>query len=128
MIDVNRKLLLISLIAIFIGYAGWNLSESMTPYVSIAEAEAAKGNVQVKGLLDKSVQPQQMDNDFNFVLKDEESGQTMPVKYRGTKPDQFDSAYHVVAIGKYNAEDKSFHANKLLIKCPSKYENERPHD
>ena len=121
---MNRKVLLIALIAIFIGYTGWNLSESMTPYISIAEAEAAKGNVQVKGLLDKSVQPQQIDSDFIFVLKDEESGQTMSVKYRGTKPDQFDSAYHVVAIGKYSAEDKSFHANKLLIKCPSKYENE----
>ena len=124
MIRLNRKILLIALILTFIGYAGWNLSESVTPYVSIAEAETSKSNVQVKGLLDKSIQPQQIDNDFNFVLKDEESGQTMPVKYRGTKPDQFDSAYHVVAIGKYNAEDNSFHANKLLIKCPSKYEKE----
>ena len=122
---MNRKLLLIVLIAIFIGYAGWNLSESVTPYVSIAEAEASKGNVQVKGLLDKSVQSQQIDSDFSFVLKDEESGQTMPVKYRGTKPDQFDSAYHVVAIGKYNSEDEIFYANKLLIKCPSKYESEK---
>ena len=122
---MNRKILLIALIAIFIGYAGWNLSESVTPYVSIAEAEAAKGNVQVKGLLDKSIQPQQIDSEFNFTIKDEESGQTMPVKYKGTKPEQFDSAYHVVAIGKYNADDNSFHANKLLIKCPSKYEDQR---
>ena len=122
---MNRKILLIALIALFIGYAGWNLSESVTPYVSIAEAEAAKGNVQVKGLLDKSIQPQQIDSEFNFTIKDEESGQTMPVKYKGTKPDQFDSAYHVVAIGKYNSDDESFHANKLLIKCPSKYEDQR---
>ena len=122
---MSRKILLIALIAIFIGYAGWNLSESVTPYVSIAEAEASTSNVQVKGLLDKSIQPQQIENEFNFVLKDEESGQTMQVKYHGTKPDQFDSAYHVVAIGKYNSDDKSFHANKLLIKCPSKYENQR---
>ena len=121
---MNRKILLAILIAIFIGYAGWNLSESVTPYVSIAEAEASKSNVQVKGLLDKSIQPQQIDSEFNFTIKDEESGQTMPVKYKGTKPDQFDLAYHVVAIGKYNVEDNSFHANKLLIKCPSKYENE----
>lgn len=123
---MNRKILLIVLIAIFIGYAGWNLSESVTPYVNIAEAELAKGNVQVKGLLDKTIQPQQIDSEFNFTLKDEESGQTMPVKYRGTKPDQFDSAYHVVAIGKYSTEDDTFHANKLLIKCPSKYENQQP--
>ena len=122
---MSRKILLIVLIVIFIGYAGWNLSESVTPYVSISEAEASTGNVQVKGLLDKTVQPQQVDDEFNFMLKDEGNGQTMPVKYHGTKPDQFDSAYHVVAIGKYNSDDNSFHANKLLIKCPSKYENQR---
>ena len=123
---MNRKIVFIVLIVAFIGYAGWNLSESVTPYVSIAEATASKSNVQVKGLLDKSIQPQQIDSEFNFSLKDEESGQTMPVKYKGTKPDQFDSAYHIVAIGKYDAEDKSFYANKLLIKCPSKYENAQP--
>ena len=122
---MNRKILLIVLIVIFVGYAGWNLSESVTPYVSIAEAEASTGNVQVKGLLDKSVVPQQLDNEFHFVIRDEENDQTMTVKYNGTKPDQFDSAYHVVAIGKYNADDEAFHANKLLIKCPSKYENQK---
>ena len=122
---MNRKILLIALIVLFIGYAGWNLSESVTPYVNIAEAEASTSNVQVKGLLYKNFQPQQIGDDFNFVLQDEESGQTMPVKYHGTKPDQFDSAYHVVAIGKYNADDSAFHANKLLIKCPSKYENQQ---
>ena len=121
---MNRKYLLAALILIFIGYAGWTLSESITPYVSIAEAQASKSNVQVKGLLDKNFTPQQLDREFNFVLKDEDNGQTMPIKYNGTKPDQFDAAYHIVAIGKYNADDKSFHANKLLIKCPSKYENE----
>ena len=122
---MNRKILLIVLIVIFVGYAGWNLSESVTPYVSIAEAEASTSNVQVKGLLDKSVVPQQLDNEFHFVIRDEDNGQTMTVKYNGTKPDQFDSAYHVVAIGKYNADDEAFHANKLLIKCPSKYENQK---
>ncbi|MBR1730479.1 MAG: cytochrome c maturation protein CcmE [Selenomonadaceae bacterium] len=125
---MSRKILLVALIAIFIGYVGWTFSESVTPYVSIAEAEASKNNVQVKGLLDKNFQPQQIDENFNFVLRDEETNQTMAVKYHGTKPDQFDSAYHVVAIGKYNSDDKTFHANKLLIKCPSKYENEMRND
>ena len=120
---MSRKILLVALIAIFIGYVGRTFSESVTPYVSIAEAEASKNNVQVKGLLDKNFQPQQIDENFNFVLRDEETNQTMAVKYHGTKPDQFDSAYHVVAIGKYNSDDKTFHASKLLIKCPSKYEN-----
>ena len=122
---MNRKILLITLIVSFIGYVGWNLSESVTPYVSIAEAETSMKNVQVKGLLDVNVKPQQIGENFNFVLRDEDSDQTMPVKYLGTKPDQFDSAYHIFAIGKYNVDDQSFHADKLLIKCPSKYENQK---
>jgi cytochrome c-type biogenesis protein CcmE len=47
----------------------------------------------------------------------------MVVHYHGTKPDQFDEAYHVVAIGKY--QDTAFEAHKLLIKCPSKYEQQK---
>ena len=112
---MNRQILLVILIALFIGYAGFTLSDSVTPYVSIAEAEASNSTVQVKGF----------DNEFRFVLKDEDDGRTMPVKYLGTKPDRFEEAHHIVAIGKFDGEDGAFHANKLLIKCPSKYENRR---
>ena len=122
---MNRKILLAALIALFIGYAGMTLGESVTPYVSIAEAESSGSTVQVKGLLDGNSTPEQVDNEFRFVLKDEGDGRTMAVRYAGTKPDRFDEAYHIVAIGKYDAGDQAFHADKLLIKCPSKYENQR---
>ena len=123
---MSGKILLPVLIVLFAAYAGLTLSESVTPYVSIAEAEASRSTVQVKGLLDeKSPAPVQVDNEFRFVLKDEDDGRTMPIKYAGQKPDRFDEAYHIVAIGKYDGADGSFHANKLLIKCPSKYENQR---
>lgn len=122
---MNGKILLPVLIILFAAYAGLTLSESVTPYVSIAEAEASSSTVQVKGLLYENFSPVQVDNEFRFVLKDEENGRTMPVKYAGLKPDRFDEAYHIVAIGKYDGADGSFHANKLLIKCPSKYENQR---
>lgn len=123
---MNRKVLLLALMALFVGYAGLTLSESVTPYVSIAEAEASGSTVQVKGLLDeKSPPPEQFADEFRFVLKDEVDGRTMAVKYAGMKPDRFDEAYHIVAIGKYDGSDGAFHANKLLIKCPSKYENQR---
>ena len=45
------------------------------------------------------------------------------MRYHGLKPDQFDEAYHIVAIGK--CEGESFEADKLLIKCPSKYEKQK---
>ena len=121
-----RKIFLIILLVGFIGYAGFNLAESVTPYVSIAEARATSNGVQVKGLLDKNFEPQQTCDEFTFSLQDEETGETMRVKFDGIKPDQFDEAYHIVAVGKYDAADESFHAKKLLIKCPSKYEGQKP--
>ena len=121
-----RKIFLIVLLVGFVAYAGLNLAESVTPYVSIAEARAATNNVQVKGLLDKNFVPQQTCDEFTFGLQDEATGETLRVKFDGVKPDQFDEAYHVVAVGKFDSSDDSFHAKKLLIKCPSKYEGQRP--
>ena len=123
-----RKIFLIVLLVGFVIYAGFNLAESVTPYVSIAEARATSNGVQVKGLLDKNFTPVQTGNEFNFSLQDEETGEVMRVKFDGIKPDQFDEAYHIVAVGKYEAADESFHAKKLLIKCPSKYEGQKPRD
>ena len=120
-----RKIFLIVLLVGFVGYAGFNLAESVTPYVSIAEARATSNGVQVKGLLDKNFRPVQSGNEFNFSLQDETTGETMRVRFDGMKPDQFDEAYHIVAVGKYEAADETFHAKKLLIKCPSKYEGSR---
>ena len=120
-----RKYLFVALLLGFVGYAGWIASDTVTPYVGIAEARQSKSNVQVKGLLDKEAEPPHMEGqEFVFVLQDEETKETMPVRYHGMKPDQFDQAYHIVAIGKYR--EGAFHADKLLIKCPSKYEQERP--
>jgi len=121
-----RKIFLAVMLVGFVAYAGLNLAESVTPYVTIAEARSGLNGVQVKGLLDKNFAPVQTCDEFSFSLMDEETGETMRVKFDGIKPDQFDEAYHIVAVGKYDTTDDSFHAKKLLIKCPSKYEGQRP--
>ena len=118
-----RKYLFAVLILGFIGYAGYFFADAVTPYVSVAEARAAQRNVQVKGLPDASVAPRMENEMFVFSIVDEETGEKMLVRYRGVKPDNFDEAHHIVAIGKYTGD--SFAADKLLIKCPSKYEAEQ---
>ena len=121
---MNRKILLIVLALAFVGYAAYGFMDSVTPYVGIAEAKSATGNVQVKGVLDKSAPAPHMEGgDFVFSLQDEETGETMTVHYHGMKPDQFDEAVHIVAIGSYR--EGAFESDKLLIKCPSKYESMR---
>jgi len=118
-----RKYFFVVLILGFIGYAGYFFADSVTPYVSVAEARTSERNVQVKGLPDDTVEPHMENNMFVFSISDEETGETMLVRYKGVKPDNFDEAYHVVAIGKYTGD--AFAADKLLIKCPSKYESEK---
>lgn len=71
-----RKIFLAALLIGFIAYAGINLSESVTPYVSIAEATASTKNLQVKGLLDKNFAPRQSEGEFIFSLRDEETAET----------------------------------------------------
>lgn len=121
-----RKFFLAAMLLGFIVYAGINLSENVTPYVSIAEATASKNSVQVKGLLDENFAPRQAGNEFIFNLRDEVTGEILNVKFSGVRPDQFDEAYHIVAVGKYDEAAETFRAKKLLIKCPSKYEGQKP--
>ena len=116
----RRHLILLLILVLFAGYAVWQFTSAVTPYVSIAQAQSAKSTVQVKGLLDLGARNPHMENGFFvFGLQDEE-GSSFEVRYKGSEPDNFAQAYHIVAIGKY--QDGAFYADKLLIKCPSKYE------
>jgi len=117
---MKKSYVLFGLIALFVLYAGWAFADSITPYVDIAEALSAAGFGRGQGLLDPDAPaPAQKGKDFVFGLVDE-SGEKMEVHYHGTEPDQFRSAHHIVAVGSY--KDGAFEADRLLIKCPSKYE------
>ena len=120
---MNRKVFLMLFLLVFAGYAGWSFVDSLTPYVGVAQAKRASGSVQVKGLIDEKSVPHIEGGEFVFALKDEETGESMTVRYKGMKPDQFDQAHHVVAVGRYR--DGAFRSDKLLIKCPSKYEQQK---
>jgi len=58
---------------------------------------------------------------FTFYMKDY-LGHEMKVVYNGTIPNNFESATSVVVTGKY--KDGCFHADDILTKCPSKYEQQ----
>lgn len=59
---------------------------------------------------------------FSFYMMDDK-GNEMKVVYKGTIPNNFESATSVVVTGKY--VDGYFHARDILTKCPSKYENQK---
>lgn len=77
---MNRKILLVLLMLAFAGYAGWNFVDSVTPYVGVAAAQKTAGNVQVKGVLDKTAEAPHMENGyFIFTIQDEDTGESMMV-------------------------------------------------
>ena len=116
----RRHILLFIFLLLFAGYACMEFTQSLNPYVSFAKAKSAKTTVQVKGTLVKTPGSVRYENQqLSFALLDE-TGTQVPVIYQGLKPDNMEHAESIVVIGKYEGEH--FTAEKLLVKCPSKYE------
>ncbi|MCE7069949.1 MULTISPECIES: cytochrome c maturation protein CcmE [Dyadobacter] len=65
-------------------------------------------------------QPQVDPNYFAFTLIDNNQVEQRVV-YKNSKPQDFDKSEQVVVVGKM--KDGAFTAEKILMKCPSKYEN-----
>lgn len=112
-----------ALILAFLVLGLTTFSSSMTPYVSFDEAQKSPRTVQVMGGLEKgSARYDTASKTLHFNLVDLESKRVLPVAYRDVKPANFEDAVSIVAIGKYGSG--SFQAEKLLVKCPSKYQGQ----
>jgi cytochrome c-type biogenesis protein CcmE len=59
---------------------------------------------------------------FSFILVDE-NGKEQKVFYNEPMPPDFTRSEKVVVIGRYQQEN--FVASKILLKCPSKYQDEK---
>lgn len=59
---------------------------------------------------------------FSFFMIDA-NGTEMKVLYKNIKPQDFEKLEQVVVTGK--VKDKVFYADKMLLKCPSKYNNKK---
>ncbi len=64
-------------------------------------------------------------NTFTFYMADQK-GEERQVTYKGAKPQDFEKSEQVVVIGKI--ENGAFEASSLLLKCPSKYNDEKKPD
>ena len=102
--------------------AGVSFGDNLKQYVSIAEAKEYQGDVQVKGaLVLEKINYDMEEQVLNLAISDE-SGEMLLIRYRGIKPGNLEQAKEIVAIGRYNGSQ--FDAEKLLVKCPSKYTEE----
>jgi cytochrome c-type biogenesis protein CcmE len=120
---MNLKVgLALALLVVAVAIGVTSFKKTVTPYISFQEARRASGLVQVNGTLaDKQYVMQPQNQFLSFRLKDDR-GEVLPVEYKGVIPGNFDQATSIVAIGHYAGG--SFHAEQLLVKCPSKYQAE----
>ncbi len=116
----KSRVFFLAVIVIFIAYSSLVYQSSLTTYVDFAQAKSTKSAVQVKGTLATSKITQTEDGRaIAFVLRDD-NGEEVTVTYPGVKPEGIEQAAGIVAIGKY--ANGQFQADKLLVKCPSKYQ------
>jgi len=64
-------------------------------------------------------------NKFTFYMTDQKGVERL-VTYKGAKPQDFEKSEQVVVIGKI--EGNQFEASSLLLKCPSKYNDDKKPD
>jgi cytochrome c-type biogenesis protein CcmE len=115
--------------AIIVLVIGWlvisNIGGSTTYYLTVEEVIAQAPSdrlVRVAGLIvGQSIQWDAQQMVLRFEISDE-SG-SMPVLYRGSRPDLLEDGTQAVVEGKYT-KTGVFEATSVLLKCPSKYVEE----
>lgn len=95
-------------------------------YGSFNDAQDTQSELQVKGQLSKEKElyydATHDANYFSFYMKDD-NGDERKVVFTGTKPQDFERSEQIVLTGKM--QGKEFHASKILMKCPSKYTQDK---
>lgn len=117
----RRTIIALAVILLFSGFAFYSFRSALNPYVSFAQAATANRPVQVVGeLTDEEIVYDRHANQLRFSLVDK-WGNVARIVYAGAKPNNMEHAESVVVAGSFKGEQ--FVATKLLVKCPSKYED-----
>lgn len=122
---MNTKTLFgIGFIAVFGFLVVNSFGEQVGGYEAFAEATESGRTAHVVGvwLEDRPTTYDPAANTFSFWMEDEE-GSVRQVVYPNPKPANFEDAEQVVVNGRMAGE--TFAADHILVKCPSKYNDER---
>lgn len=115
------SIILIVIIAIAIAMIVVIYTDSST-YSTFTEAKDKQTELYVVGVLNKEkalhYDPVQDANHFSFYMYDNDSTECQVV-FRGSKPQDIERSEQIVLTGRMDGD--VFHASKILMKCPSKY-------
>ncbi|HYC87361.1 MAG TPA: cytochrome c maturation protein CcmE [Chryseosolibacter sp.] len=129
----KSHIIVLTVIAAAIGILISSAGDAST-YVGFSEAYAmaTTGNrkdIHVVGELKKDgngniigIEPGRDMVSFSFVMIDEQ-GKEQRVMYNQPMPQDFTKSEKVVVIGSYDGD--AFRASKILLKCPSKYQEQK---
>lgn len=122
----KTHIVLLVFIAVCIGVVIYQTG-SFSTYETFRTAYAEQGReYHVMGQLVKDAEmhydPKKDPNYFSFFMADKD-GDKKKVVFIGTKPQDFERSEQIVLTGKMVGEE--FHADKILMKCPSKYINDK---
>jgi cytochrome c-type biogenesis protein CcmE len=116
---------IIAIAIIYLVYSG--IQNTALYYLTVSEFknrgdEAYGEAVRVNGqVLDGSIRWNSKEGALYFTIIDEQN--KLPIIHKGVAPDTFKGGAEVVVEGRYTPED-IFAADKIMAKCPSKYEAE----
>lgn len=95
-------------------------------YSSFTDAKKESTELYVVGVLNKEkelyYEPTVDANHFSFYMYDKDSTECKVV-FRGSKPQDIERSEQIVLTGKMVGNE--FHASKILMKCPSKYNQDQ---
>lgn len=99
---------------------------SSSTYGTFKDAQNTESQLQVVGHLDKGKELQydatKDANYFSFYMIDNK-GQSCKVVFTNAKPQDFERSEQIVLTGAMRGDE--FHASKILMKCPSKYTQDK---
>ncbi len=95
-------------------------------YGSFKDAQNTTSELHVVGHLNKQKElfydATKDANYFSFYMKDNK-GEECKVVFTGSKPQDFERSEQIVLTGQMRGSE--FHASKILMKCPSKYTQDK---
>lgn len=129
----KSHILIIIIIAVAVGIIMTTADDAST-YVTFDQAyqlasNGSKNSIHVVGELKKDldghvvgIMPGEDRVSFSFIMVDENKKEQLVV-YKEPMPQDFTRSEKVVVIGNYSGD--TFIAEKILLKCPSKYQEQK---
>lgn len=113
----------IGIIILAVVYSMFGFQDAFRSYTtSVDEAISSSRGVQLAGFLGTTGEYDAKGR-FTFMIQDE-NGKLLKVVSDDPRPANFEQAISIVAIGRYNEAEQAFMADDLLVKCPSKYQEQ----